>query len=370
METIGAPKQNWNLLTWEQMKEVSQIMAGIGEDLDKRVRVLLVLMGWEVERSEVSMPLVDKVGTMSDAELDELIGGDGAWAVMREMQDVLCGKGDVSVVVKDGKGELMRISADNLVGAALEYTKFLDKAADLRTLPIREIEIGKNTYVLPGTAMSDMTFMQFQNVQKFEERVWMLMESVRGVVFRRQTESDGTVVDGSAEGLVMRDDLSDDEQRKVQEWMKQIREMKKWFLAHVVRLKRPVKRVLGVRNRFPWMEVRVECDVRYEEAIGDEVLADMDAAPEWLYSVVEMFVQGSIAFYSGQYLQLFKKAGGGKDHKAPLIARTDTVMSLMKYQGFVRPDDVRNISVPEAFSIMNAIEEEAKAMEDAKKGRK
>ena len=357
IKTLEEPVQSWNALTWEQLIDVVQIWHGVEPELMRRLKVLLLLKGWEIVDSEIDMPWVSR----ADGEWLEKIQMDGnVKKVMRmydkvllEMQDVLDGKGNVFVVVRDRDGGMMRISCDNLLGAAVEMTEWLDKPEELLRIPVGEMRIGKHVYVMPGVAMSDVEFGQFERAQKCSEREWDIASDITDV------DTSGTVAEGETVGATVTVE-------EMREKLAMIEDVRREFLACMLRR----KRWKGVKMEvvwWRWLPVPTLRNVWEWEYDDDEVernIEDMKMAPEWLYPLVAQMVQGSQAFYHGQYPNMFKKAGGkDDDDKAPLIARTDTEMAVMKYQRFRSPEEVRRCKIPEAFSVMNSIAMEAEERE-------
>lgn len=373
--------QNWNHLSWEQLKEVSSVWTSDDEEIAKRLRVLLIVMGWKIEGVEWQLPWLDRIANLSDEELAEALEEGSAWGVLDEVQEFLDGDGKARIQLVGADGERLAIDRDNLMGAALELTKWLDEPQQLMSLPVEYVRVGKHEYKMPGTALVDVAFEQFQEAQKFEERVWMFLKRVREIVEpsaegEPSGETEGTEEEepsGNAEGTVATVELTEEDKREIVEIVGEIKKAKAEFLGQMLvrkmwkgwRVVRDEVRVLGMR--LPVWKVKSVYDCKYGEVDSADVLADMMEAPEWLFAVVEQYVQGCVTFYAGQYKSMFSKSGGGGDAKAPFVARVDMVNTLMKYQGFSCQDVVRKMSVPDAFSIMNAMSREAEEVEKMKR---
>lgn len=361
MEYLKEPLQNWNLLSWQQLIDVSQIWVSNIDESEKRLKILCVLMGWELQGKEYATPMCDRILSMSKEELDawmrknlmmaeedtppeDINKAQSEWNTMlKEYNGVLYSNGDTKLIVKDkATGELLSIDSDNIGAAAYEYTKFLDNPSDLRHFPISEMKIGKHIYAFPDMALATMPYYQFEDVQKYEERVWNTVGQL-GVLIEEveKMKDEATIRTKNEEIRTLLDDAKEERRN---------------MLANMLRRKKWRGIDYDITTTFPYLHLRH----RWEYVLDpDLAVTDMEQAPDWLFSICDMFLQGCVSFYAGQYPKVFKKAGGGKDTKAPLIARTDTIRALMKYQGFGRLDDVKNMLVPEAFSVMNAMSEEA-----------
>ena len=361
METLKDPVQNWNLMTWEQMRDVAQVWYGADDEATKRLKVLCILVGCELVGKEYATPIVDKLLVMKDKEVEQWLRenvfaekGNKEWdEVMKECQGVMDENGKRNVLLRDkSTGETLAVDSDNIGSAAYKFTEFLDKPNDLRHIPLSDIKIGRHTYVFPEVALTDVRFDQFQDIQKYEEHVWEGLERVNSIV----EDMEALDHDPSPEYIA-------NKTSEINDTLAEVKEMKSQMLAAM--LKRKVWKGFKAEfcNSLPFISIRS----RYETVYAEDAVKDMTTAPEWLFSICEMFLQGSIGFYAGQYPKVFKKAGGGKDAKAPLIARTDTIRALMKYQGFGRLEDVKNMLLPEAFSVMNAMSEESEEVEKMRK---
>lgn len=310
---------SWSELSWQQLYACWQVKQRYGGNADvARAAAMLQLLGMKVERRKT--PIYDlatgePLYTVCDKD-------GGCWRVTpRELSQMAKSAlpwfdypyGDPGEpAVKGDKGKTVKEPRDPVRG-------YVSKMSDALILNQETMKVGRKVFALPQVACNNLTWQQYRSLQAIAPQLFS-----EGV-------SDSQAADLQAE-----------------------------FLAHTL-----VPRSLALLDttngsirfrphyEFVYSSTQAEGLVKFWRKHTDGTL----------FHICFQTYQTALTYYASTYPLLF----GGDEKKNvmrdALAGEVDTINTIMKYQGYSKPEDVYAENLPLILSTLNTMTKEAKEIE-------
>lgn len=310
---------SWSELSWQQLTVCWQVKQRFGGNADvARATALLQLLRLKVERRKAPVydlatgePLYmvcDKDGERYRLTPRELSGM--AKDVLPWFDYPYGDPGEPTV--KDDKGKVTKEARDPVRG-------YVSKMSDALILPEDTMKVGRKVFALPQVACHNLTWQQYRSLQAIAPQLF----------------SEGVGDDRAAD-------------------------LQAQFLAHTL-----VPRSLALLDttggsirlrphyEFCYNTMQAEGLVRFWKRHADGTL----------FHICFQCYQTALTYYAATYPLLFS----GDDKKSvmrdALAGEVDTINTIMKYQGYSKPEDVYAENLPLILSTLNTMTKEAKEIE-------
>lgn len=247
----------------------------------------------------------------------------------------------------------------------------------LTQLPEETIRIGRRKFMLPSPLITNLTYEQYNNVQKLSQLTFDMTTQLKSVM--ESLEKSGQHTEKAKQTLEKKRAEGADctaQERKVkmyegelQELVKQVTDLSKDL--HEARSRVVSHLVTSRKMQFvSGNGLGTHLDMHWTWPYSAEVAEQNTAyiskhAPMWLYDVLQQNLQSCLRVYKEQFPDLFSGGGNDGSDKLPLISEMDSINAVMKWQGYKEQQNVYDTNAVLVFSILNSMTKEAKAIEEA-----
>ena len=310
---------SWSMLTWRQLCTVWDVKRRYGANPDAaRAAALLALVlgdGFEVRRAEAGAPAGETVYTLASADgsLHAVTPRELSYMAARALAWLDYPYGDPGEKEEtDGKGNVLKEGREPVRG-------YVSEMRDALILPETEVTVGGVTFALPTVACANITWQQYRTLQNIAPRLF----------------ADGLGA-GEAAGLQAE------------------------FVAHCLVPAMEEQPAAADRFRPPHV-------FRYDSDRAEQSVAfwsrQLESQPV-MFDICFQAYQTAVAYYAQVFPLLF--GGGGKSDplRDALTNETETLNSVMKYQGYGSPEEVYAADLPNILTVLNTMAREAKQIEE------
>lgn len=332
-----------------------------------KIRLLLILLECDIVSFEYEgMPEYRKDADEKDVDdairyMWECVENKHRVVVLRKWGEVE-GKGkggaySCDIIATNGTGQMMKCGWDDMMGAALELTKWMENTEGLLRLPERFISIGGEVYGLPDALLQDVSYEQYGVAQGFMTAYWGMADKVLAVATKNGEEPDGKT-SNTGEGKVAIS--SQQTGRNLAEMAEKLEYYQRNFVAALL-MKCKMEEGRWIKQPYSGLE---------QEKIRDRIAGEVPSA---LFSLMLQYVQSVLVYYKKAYPHLFKSGGSGKKQRNTLVAEQGVIIGLMQEGGFNSIEAVRQAEVGLVFKALDMMQEKAeetkKALDKAKRGK-
>lgn len=316
---LSSLPQSWSDLSWQQLCDAWNAKMRYGGNADMaRAAALLALVRCSVchetgtavsdTTGETVYTLQDEDGRMYNVTPREL--SQMAWQALRWVDYPYGDPGEPEE--KDESGRVVK-------EARKPHHGYVSPMRDAMILPETEVTVGGVAFALPTVACANITWQQYRTLQNIVPQLFQ---------------------EGIAESQVL--------------------ELQAQFLSHCLVPAQDAHESMGGDRFRPTHSFRYDSD-RAEQSIP--FWRVQQAACPTLFHICFQTYQTAIGYYAQVFPLLFN-GGGKKDalHDA-LTGETETLNSVMKYQGYSSPEEVYAADLPNILTVLNTMTKEAKEIE-------
>lgn len=244
-------------------------------------------------------------------------------------------------------------------------------------LPNETIRIGHKTFKLPEPLITNLTYEQYNNVQKLSQLTFNLTEQLRNGIESleksgqrlekaRQSLEAKRVAGADCRSQLRKLKICEQEMhgliKQVNDTSKELHKNRSRVVSHLItsrKLQFVSGNGLGTHIDIHWTwPYSAEMAERRTKYISKH-------APVWLYDVLQQNLQSCLSVYKEQFPDLFSGGDDDGSNKLPLISEMDSINAVMKWQGYKEQQNVYDTNAVLVFSILNSMTKEAKAIEEA-----
>ena len=310
---------SWSSLTWQQLCQVWRAKQRYGGNADvARVAALLALIELDVDISHpcyISEETGETVYTLKDKDgkTYTVTPRTLSYMAMKALPWVDYPYGDPGEKEQtDEQGKVVREGREPVRG-------YVSEMRDALILPETEVAVGGITFALPTVACANITWQQYRTLQNIAPQLFQ--------------------------------DGIDEEQAA---------SLKAQFVAHCL---------VPAQDGLPSSSDQFSPPhtFRYDSDRAEQSVAfwrkQMVSLPEMFHICFQAY-QTAVGYYAQVFPLLFNGGGKSDPLRDALTNETETLNSVMKYQGYSSPEEVYAADLPNILTVLNTMTKEAKQIEE------